>query len=86
MSRILVNGVQVGVSQIAKMSSSDVAYAFDSRVLVPLTAGDVFTVEIIQDSAGAAYGGLYAQTSSHGWTIAPTALLVVSDIVPAGAS
>jgi hypothetical protein len=82
MTRILVNGVQFGVSQVSKLSSSDVTNAFDSRVLVQLTAGDVFTVEIIQDSAGAASGGLCAQSSSHGWTIAPTALLVVSDIEP----
>ena len=44
MSRILVNGVQVGVSQVSKLSSADVTNAFDSRVLVDLTAGDVFTV------------------------------------------
>lgn len=86
MARTLVNGVQVGVSQVSKLSSADVTNAFDSRVLVPLTAGDVFTVEIIQDSAGAAFGGLYAQSSSHGWVLAPTALLVVSDIEPVAAS
>jgi len=86
MARILVNGAQVGVSQVSKLSSADVTNAFDSRVLVPLTAGDVFTVEIIQDSAGAAFGGLYAQSSSHGWVLAPTALLVVSDIEPVATS
>lgn len=81
-ARILVNGVQVGVSQLSKLSTADNVTALDSRVLLTLTAGDVLTVEIIRDSAGANFGGLYAATSSHGWVLAPTALLVISDIEP----
>lgn len=81
-ARILVNGVQVGVSQLSKLSTADSVTALDSRVLLPLTAGDILTVQIIRDSAGFNFGGLYAATSSHGWTLAPTALLVISDIEP----
>ncbi|AHK11820.1 hypothetical protein S349_30 [Shewanella sp. phage 3/49] len=81
-ARILVNGVQVGVSQLSKLSTADNVTALDSRVLLPLTAGDVLTVQIIRDSAGTNFGGLYAATSSHGWVLAPTALLVISAIEP----
>lgn len=80
MSRILVNGVQVGVSAVALLTSPDVAFATESKVNVPLTAGDVFTVEIIRDNTGSDFGGLYSKSSAHGWTIAPSALMVASYI------
>lgn len=78
MSRILVNGVQIGVSAVGLMTSPDVIFATESKVTVPLTAGDVFTVEIIRDNTGSNFGGLYSQASAHGWIVAPTALLVAS--------
>lgn len=80
MSRILVNGSQVGISSAARMTSAEAIYIVESRVAVALTAGDVVTLQIIRDSAGANFGGLYSVTSSHGWNLAPTSLLVVSRI------
>lgn len=80
MSRILINNSQVGVSATARMTSSDPIYASESKVTITLTAGDVLTLQIIRDSSGTNFGGLYSVTSSHGWSIAPSALLVASRI------
>ena len=80
MSRIMKNGVQFGVSQSTRLSSSDATIPTDSRVIIPVTTGDVISVQVIRDSAGANAGGLFAQASSHGWTIAPTALLDVAKV------
>ena len=52
----------------------------DSRVIIPLLAGDTITVQVIRDSAGANAGGLFAQASSHGWVLAPTALIDVAKV------
>ena len=81
MSRILVNGVQVGISSASKITSPDAIFIVESRVAVPLNAGDQVELQIIRDSAGTNFGGLFSVTSSHGWNLAPTALLVVSEIV-----
>ncbi len=81
MSRILKNGVQLGASQVEQLSSSDSVSATDSRVVMQLTAGDVLTTQVIRDSAGTNAGGLYAVTSSHGWNLAPSALLVIDKVV-----
>lgn len=80
LSRILVNGIQVGVSAAAKMTSADPIYIVESKVTLTLTAGDVLTLQIIRDSSGVNFGGLYAVTSADGWNIAPSALLVASRI------
>lgn len=78
MSRLLINGVQSGISSAARMTSPEPVYIIDTKVDLSLTAGDVVTIEIIRDSAGSDFGGLYAVTSSHGWNLAPTALFVAS--------
>lgn len=78
-SRILINGAQFGVSAAAKITSADFVTPTESRVLIPANAGDTFTVEIIRDSSGANSGGVFSKTSSVGWNISPSALLVVSN-------
>lgn len=80
LSRILVNGAQVGVSAAAKMGSPDPIYIVESKVTLTLTAGNVLTIQIIRDSSGANFGGLYAVNSADGWNIAPSALLVASRV------
>lgn len=80
MSRILLNGTQVGISSAARMTTTEPIFIVESRVAVQMTAGDVLTLEIIRDSAGTNFGGLFSVPSSHGWTIAPSALLVASRI------
>lgn len=80
MIRILINGVQFGSSQVSKLTSADQISSTDSKLLLFLSAGDVVTTQIIRDSAGSNFGGLFAQTSSHGWNLATSALMVVSRI------
>lgn len=80
LSRILVNGAQVGVSAAAKMGSPDPIYIVESKVTLALTAGNVLTIQIIRDSSGANFGGLYAVNSADGWNIAPSALIVASRV------
>jgi len=80
MIRILINGVQFGSSQVSKLTSADQISSTDSKLLLFLNAGDVVTTQIIRDSSGSNFGGLFAQTSSHGWNLATSALMVVSRI------
>jgi hypothetical protein len=80
MIRILINGVQFGSSQVSKLTSADQIDSTDSKLLLFLNAGDVLTTQIIRDSAGTNFGGLFAQTSSHGWNLATSALMVVSRV------
>jgi hypothetical protein len=80
MTRILKNGVQFGVTQSTRLSSSDSIIPTDSRVVMELLAGDTVKMELIRDSLGVNSGGLYQQISSHGWIAAPSALLVSSVI------
>ena len=80
MSRIVKNATQFGVSQCTRISPPDSIIPTDSRVIIPLLAGDTITVQVIRDSLGANAGGLFAQASSHGWILAPTALLDVAKV------
>lgn len=81
MTRILKNGVQFGVTQSTRLSSSDSIIPTDSRVLMELLAGDTVKMELVRDSIGANSGGLYQQAASTpGWSAAPSALLVASVI------
>ena len=80
MTRILKSGVQFGVSQSTRLSSTSSIIPTDSRVVIPLLAGDTVQMQLIRDSAGDNSGGLYQQLSSHGWIAAPSALLVASVI------
>lgn len=79
MSRIMLNGKQAGVSASAKIDSANLVIPTDSRVVLgQVPAGSVLTVEIIRDSTGVNAGGVYANTSSHGWNVSPSTLIVVS--------
>ena len=81
MTRILKNGVQFGVTQSTRLSSSDSIIPTDSRVVMGLLAGDTVKMELVRDSIGANSGGLYQQAASTpGWLAAPSALLVASVI------
>lgn len=83
LSRILLNGVQVGSPASAKMTSSDVVVPTESRVVVNTTAGQAFIVQIMRDSAGSNFGGVYPQVAAViAWGTAPSALLVISRLEP----
>lgn len=83
LSRILLNGAQVGSSAAVKMTQTDATTPSESRVVVNPTAGQTFQVQIMRDSAGSNFGGVYPQTATvAAWGVAPSALLVISRLEP----
>jgi hypothetical protein len=83
LSRILLNGAQVGSAAAVKMTQTDATTPSESRVVVNPTVGQTFQVQIMRDSAGSNFGGLYPQTATvAAWGVAPSALLVISRLEP----
>lgn len=83
LSRILLNGAQIGSAAAVKMTQTDATTPSESRVVVNPTAGQTFQVQIMRDSAGSNFGGLYPQTATvTAWGTAPSALLVISRLEP----
>lgn len=83
LSRLLVNGAQVGSAAAVKMTQTDATTPSESRVVVNATAGQTFVVQIMRDSAGSNFGGVYPQVATvAAWGTAPSALLVISRLEP----
>ncbi len=83
LSRILLNGAQVGSAAAVKMTQTDATTPTESRVVVNPTAGQTFQVQIMRDSAGSNFGGVYPQVATvTAWGTAPSALLVISRLEP----
>lgn len=79
LSRILLNGAQYGSPAATKLVSADVTIPIESRVVINPTAGQTFAVQIMRDSAGTNFGGVYPQSATvTAWGTAPSALLVIS--------
>lgn len=79
LSRILVAGVQFGSPQAAKLIAADITITSDSRVVINVSAGQTLSVQIMRDSAGTNFGGVYPQAAVvSSWGTAPSALIVVS--------
>ena len=70
--RALFNGVQAGVTKVVEIKDADDMIPYDLTLPINATAGDVLTWEIIRDSSGADYGGLYTHTLLGGWTNIPS--------------
>lgn len=82
-SRILVNGAQYGSPQATKLVSSDVTIPTDSRVVINASSAQTMAIQIMRDSAGTNYGGVYPITAvAAGWGTSPSALLVISRLEP----
>lgn len=80
--RVLVNGVQAGRSIAFKLENSNNLSNFADVTLLTLPVAPVtITYEIIRDSAGANYGGLFQTVSSDGWNSSPSAALRVERLV-----
>lgn len=83
LSRLLVNGAQVGSAAAVKMTQTDATTPSESRVVINATAGQTFIVQIMRDSAGSNFGGVYPQVATvTAWGTAPSALLVISRLEP----
>lgn len=79
MSRLLKNGAAYGSPAAVKFTSSDETVPTDSRVIIDAAAGDTLVVQIMRDSAGTNFGGLYPQVAVvTAWGTVPSALLVVT--------
>lgn len=81
--RIMFNGVQYGSPAATKITSTNSTVPTESRVVLNPTAGQTLAVQIMRDSAGSNFGGVYPQaaTVTAGGT-APSALLVISRLEP----
>lgn len=79
LSRLIKNGVAYGSPAAVKLTSSDETVPTDSRVIIDAAAGDTLAVQIMRDSAGTNFGGLYPQVAVvTAWGTVPSALLVIS--------
>lgn len=82
-SAILLIGAQLGSAACVKLTQTDATTPTDSRVVMNPTAGQTLQVQIMRDSAGSNFGGVYPQTATvAAWGVAPSALLVISRLEP----
>ena len=83
LSRLLINGAQIGSAAAVKITATDSTVPTESRVVLNVTAGKTFASQIMRDSAGSNFGGVYPHTAAVvAWGVAPSALLVVSRLEP----
>lgn len=83
LSRLLLGGAQIGSPAAVKMTQTDATTPTESRVVINATAGQTFVVQIMRDSAGSNFGGVYPQAAIvTAWGTAPSALLVISRLEP----
>lgn len=79
LSRILLAGAQFGSAACVKMTQTDATTPTDSRVVINATAGQTLAIQIMRDSTGSNFGGVYPQAATvTAWGTAPSALLVIS--------
>lgn len=78
-TRSLINGVVVGNSRHARISSSDQVLPFALRVKVNVNAGDVLTLQLLRDSSGNNSGGFFqGDPIAAGFPNAPSATMEIS--------
>jgi len=83
LSRLVLGGLQLGSAACVKLTQTDATTPTDSRVVMNPTAGHTLQVQIMRDSAGSNFGGVYPQTATvAAWGVAPSALLVISRLEP----
>lgn len=79
LSRLVLGGTQLGSAACVKLTQTDATTPTDSRVVMNPTAGQTLQVQIMRDSAGSNFGGIYPQAATvTAWGTAPSALLVIS--------
>lgn len=83
LSRLVLGGAQVGSAACVKLTQTDATTPTDSRVVMNPTAGQTLSIQIMRDSAGSNFGGVYPQVATvASWGTAPSALLVISRLEP----
>lgn len=79
LSRLVLGGTQLGSAACVKLTQTDATTPTDSRVVMSPAAGQTLQVQIMRDSAGSNFGGIYPQAATvTSWGTAPSALLVIS--------
>lgn len=79
LSRLILAGNQIGSAAAVKLTQTDATTPTESRVVINATAGQTFAVQIMRDSSGSNFGGVYPQVAVvTAWGTAPSALLVIS--------
>lgn len=79
LSRLVLGSAQLGSAACVKLTQTDATTPTDSRVVMNPTAGQTLQVQIMRDSAGSNFGGIYPQAATViAWGTAPSALLVIS--------
>lgn len=79
LSRLVLGGAQLGSAACVKLTQTDATTPTDSRVVMNPTTGQTLQVQIMRDSAGSNFGGIYPQAATvTSWGTAPSALLVIS--------
>lgn len=79
LSRLVLGGTQLGSAACVKLTQTDATTPTDSRVVMNPAAGQTLQVQIMRDSAGSNFGGIYPQAATvTAWGTAPSALLVIS--------
>lgn len=83
LSRLLLNAVQLGSAAAVKITATDATVPTESRVVLNVAAGQTFAAQIMRDSAGSNFGGVYPHAATvPAWGTAPSALLVISRLEP----
>jgi hypothetical protein len=83
LSRLLLSGTQIGSTACVKLTQTDATTPTESRVIMNTTAGQTLAVQIMRDSAGSNFGGVYQQAATvTAWGTAPSALIVISRLEP----
>ncbi len=76
--RILIDGAQVGGSGINRFNNADTRLTKSVTFTQNLTAGDVFTMEIVRDSTGDDDGGLFVSNpTAAGWEDVPSSSIAI---------
>lgn len=78
-NRLLINGTQILNSNALKINDQGLIVPFSANILLTVSAGQVFTTEIMRDAAGVNNGGLFQLTPTlAGWAACPSATIIVS--------
>lgn len=79
LSRLILAGSQIGSAAAVKLTQTDATTPTESRVVINATAGQTLAIQIMRDSSGSNFGGVYPQVAViTAWGTAPSALLVIS--------
>lgn len=75
--RGLLNGTQVTTTKAFHMDTPNVASPYEITIPFQVEAGDVFNFEIMRDSSGVNFGGVYPHTVLGGWSNVPSTEILI---------